>query len=110
MYFYNNDCNDPLCVNEDHRTQIDKQFESLMNILLDSAIHLPQICPPHSSTRVAEWNEYVKPYREDAIFWKWLHEQVSHPNTGWVAHIMRRTRGQYHYALRRVKSQKEQVK
>ncbi len=33
MYFYNNDCNDLSCVNEDHRTQIDKQFESLMNIL-----------------------------------------------------------------------------
>ncbi len=30
LYFYNNDCNDPLCVNEDIRTQIDKQFESLI--------------------------------------------------------------------------------
>ncbi len=66
--------------------------------------------PPHSSTRVAGWNEFVKPYSDDAIFWKWLHDQVGHPNMGWVAQIVRRTRGQYHYALRRVKSQKHQVK
>ncbi len=66
--------------------------------------------PPHNSIRVAGWNECVKPYRDDAIFWKWLHEQVGHPNTGWVAQIMRRIRGQYHYALRHAKSQKQQVK
>ncbi len=49
MYFYNNDCNDPSCINEDHRTQIDKQFESLMNILLDCSTHILQTCSPHRS-------------------------------------------------------------
>ncbi len=112
MYFYNNDCNDTSCVNEDHIIQIDKQFESLMTILLDNSTHIPHTCPPNSSTRVAGWNEFVKPNIDDAIFWKWLHEQVSNPNTGWVVQIMRRTRGQYHYhyALRHVESQKQQVK
>ncbi len=81
-----------------------------MNILLDCSTHIPQTCSPHSSTRIAGWNEYVKSYRDDVIFWKWLHEQVGHPNTGWVAQIMRRIRGQYHYALRCGKSQKQQVK
>ncbi len=47
IYFYNNDYDDPSCVNENHRTQIDKQFESLMNILLDSSTHIPQTCPQH---------------------------------------------------------------
>ncbi len=81
-----------------------------MNILLDSFTHIQHACPPHSSARIAGWNECVKPNRDDAIFWKWLHEQVGHPKMGWVAQIMRRTRGQYHYALRCVKSQKQKVK
>ncbi len=45
MDFYKNNCNHPSCVNEDHRTQIDKKFESLMNILFDSSTNIPQTCP-----------------------------------------------------------------
>ncbi len=52
-----NDCNDPSCVNEDYRTQFNKQFESLMNILLYIFTHIPKTCPPHKSTKVAGWNE-----------------------------------------------------
>ncbi len=60
--------------------------------------------------QTAKWNELVKPYREDAIFWKWLHGEVGPPSTGWVAQIMRHTRAQYHYAIKCSRSQNEQIK
>ncbi len=39
-----------------------------------------------------------------------MHVHVGHPNMGWVAQILRRTIGQYRYALRHAKSQKQHVK
>ncbi len=62
------------------------------------------------STSIPGWNELVKPYREDAIFWKWMHGEVGRPTTRWVAQIMRRTRAQYHYDIKRSRSQNGQIK
>ncbi len=96
-----------LCDREDHKSELDAYFESLIYVLLDSGTHIPHTCAPHQSTRIPGWNELVKPYREDAIFWKWMHGEVGLPITGWVAQIMRRTRAQYYYAIERSRSQNE---
>ncbi len=57
-------------------------FESLIYVLSDSSTHIPHTCAPHQSTRIPGWNELVKPYREDAIFSKWMHGDVGRPTTG----------------------------
>lgn len=103
-------CQDTSCSTDLHKDSLDDYFESLMQVLINSGKHLPQTCSPDKATRVPGWNDLVKPYRDDAIFWKYIYDQMGKPRTGWVAQIMRRTRGQYHYALRRARSQKEQIK
>ncbi len=69
-------CGNTLCDNDDHKSELDAYFESLIYVLLDSSTHIPHTCAQHESTRIPSWNELVKPYREDAIFWKWLHGEV----------------------------------
>ncbi len=78
-------CENTLCDSEDHKSELDAYFESLIYVLLDSSTHIPHTCAPHESTRISGWNELVKLYREDAIFWKWMHREVGQPTTGWVA-------------------------
>ncbi len=39
-----------------------------------------------------------------------MHREVGRPTIGWVAQIMRCTRAQYHYAIKRSRSQNEQIK
>ncbi len=103
-------CGNTLCDSEDHKSELDAYFESLIYVLLDSSTHIPHSCAPHQSTRIPGWNELVKPYREFAIFWKCLHGEVGRPTTGWVAQIMRSTRAEYHYAIKCSRSQNEQIK
>jgi len=103
-------CGELMCESDNHRTHLDDYFESMMTVLLDSSAHIPQTCPPKDTSRVPGWSELIKPYRDDAIFWKWMHDQAGHPTTGWVAQIMRRTRAQYHYAIKRAKSNKTLIK
>ncbi len=69
-------CGNTLCDSEDHKSELDAYFKSLIYVLLDSSTHIPYTCPPHESTRFRGWNELVKPYREDSIFYKWLHGEV----------------------------------
>ncbi len=103
------DCVDPLCDSNEHRIALDTYFQSLIDVLVESGSHIPHTCPPHKTTRVPGWNELVKPYRDDALFWKWMHEQQGKPGVGWVAQIMRHTRAQYHYALRRCRKNKNEI-
>ncbi len=64
-----------------HKSELDAYFESLIYVLLDSTKYIPHTCAPHESTRIPGWNELVKPYREDTIFWKWLHGEMGRPTT-----------------------------
>lgn len=104
------DCDNMLCERTGHQSEIDDYFDSLMQVLIDSGTHIPHTCAPNKSTRIPGWNDFVKPYRQDALFWKWMHDQLGKPGVGWVAQIMRRTRAKYHYALRHVRSEKEKLK
>ena len=46
------------------------------------------------------WNEQVKSYQERSLFWHWILVEAGKPVNGYVYTIMKRTRHQYHYAIR----------
>ncbi len=37
--------------------------------------HLPKTCKPDERTRVPGWNNHVKPFKDECIFWKLLYDQ-----------------------------------
>ena len=66
---------------------------------------------PHTSANnnndvnkvIPGWNEHVKEYAEKAMFWHYIWKEDGRKRSGVLADIRRRTRAQYHFAIRRVK-------
>ena len=52
---------------------------------------------------VPGWKEHVSPFREKAMFWYSVWQSAGRPLGGQLHILMKRTRSQYHYAIRRVK-------
>ena len=73
----------------------------MITVLLNSGTSVLPRCS--SSKRKPYWNEQVKAARETALFWHWLWKDNGRPREGAVADTMRRTRAQYHYAVRRLR-------
>ena len=63
-----------------------------------SAECVPTVRP--RASEVSGWNDQVKPERDRSLFWHWIGLESGKPNTGFVYQIMKRTRHQYHYAVR----------
>ena len=49
---------------------------------------------------VPGWNEFVKPKLETSLFWHNIWKDCGRPRQGSVADVMRRTRAQYHHAVK----------
>ena len=58
-------------------------------------------CPVEKS--IPGWKNIVEPYKEEAVFWHSVWQSADRPQLGVLKEIMKRTRNQYHYAIRRVK-------
>ena len=55
------------------------------------------------------WNEQVKSYKETSLFWHWIWLEAGEPMNGYVYNIMKRTRHQYHYAIRCAKRNNTEI-
>ena len=64
-----------------------------------------KVMPPGKSKRenLPGWNENVAPAKEDALFWHATWMSAGRPYTGGLYNIMRWSRNQFHYAVRRTK-------
>ena len=49
------------------------------------------------------WKTMVEPFKEQAEFWNFLWLEAGKPNLGEIFSIMKHTKSQYHYAVRRCK-------
>ena len=65
-------------------------------------------CPVNQA--IPGWKETVKPQRESALFWHSIWVSARRPITGVLHNIMRKTRNQYHYAIRKVRKKSEQIR
>ena len=59
---------------------------------------------------VPGWREHVAPQRKTAVFWHSVWLSAGRPNTGQLFEIMKRTRNQFHYCLRRVRKAADAIK
>ena len=72
---------------------------------------------PHSKVNsgdkcapVPGWNDHVKPFREDALFWHSIWISAGRPINTVLHTVMKRTRNKYHYAIRFVKKQESEIR
>ncbi len=72
--------------------------------------HIPKTNVSTSNNTVPGWSEHVKPYKDEVIFWKRQWDQLGQPPQGLVAHYMRRSRADYHYAIRYVWQNEKSLK
>jgi len=70
---------------------------------------IPQTTNRKSTGRIPGWSEEVQPLRDKSLFWHNIWIDCGRPREGYVADCMRRTRASYHYAIRRVKKNEEQI-
>ena len=100
-------CSDFHCVHASHKTDIDMYAAHIMQ-----AITLAVECNiPHSNVNpskhapVPGWSDFVKPFREDALFWHSVWKSAGRPQNTVLHQVMRSTRNKYHYAIRSVRKQ-----
>jgi len=55
------------------------------------------------------WTEHVAPVRDKAIMWHKIWAESGRPRNGVVADIMRKTRAAYHYAIRRIRRDADDI-
>ena len=73
---------------------------------VDTAAHecLPMVGEAqHNSRGVPGWNEFVKPYRDESLFWDGLWKAAGAPPDGELFVNSRQSIMQYKYAVRRLK-------
>ena len=58
---------------------------------------------------IAGWSEYVKPYCEESKFWHSVWVSSGSPNTGPMYEHMKSSKGQYKYAVRRLKRVNDKI-
>ena len=97
-------CNDPTCIDASHHKDIDIYSKYLVNSL-DSAVNnnIPLSKPVVSKNIKPGWSLLVKPFQDDARFWHAIWVSLGKPVNCEIYNVMKHTRNQYHYAVRRVK-------
>ena len=86
----------------EHAAAVDVYTSSICEVV-NTAV---QQCSPAVDTHrkgIPGWNDYVKPYQEENLFWHGVWMAAGSPEQGKVAHIYRTAKMQYRYPLRRLK-------
>ena len=97
-------CNDFNCIN--HSDDICKVYQFIIDCCLKASVR----CLPTTGTSkyndkskvIPGWNDYVQDEYNSSLMWHTIWTQCDRPKNGIVADIMRRTRAKYHYAVRHI--------
>jgi hypothetical protein len=103
-------CCDLQCQDCTHHNALSKYAEAIT----DACKRAGEECIPctsdrESGGRIPGWSERVEPVRSKSLFWHGLWIECGRPRTGVVADCMRRTRAAYHYAIRGVRKDEENI-
>jgi hypothetical protein len=104
-------CHNKMCCDVLHAAALNKFADSIKNALLTAAAStIPSTADRQfSKHRMPRWNESFEPARQKSILWHDVWIQCGRPRSGCIADIMRRTRAAYHYAVRRIKRQNNNI-
>ena len=103
-------CNDPSCSDSNHYKDVDAFCNCIVSSI-DSAVHanIPLSKPNASNSVKPGWSVLVKPFQDDAKFWHAIWISLGKPLNCQIYNVMKHTRNQYHYAVRRVKNNASKI-
>ena len=105
-------CIDVHCTDVNHRLQIDMYAHDVMQAISDSVDNNIPFSRVSSDSKppVPGWHEYVKPFRDDALFWLNVWKSAGKPENCVLHNVMKRTRNKYHYAIRKIRKHESAVR
>ena len=97
-------CQNVKCTDRDHIASIDN-FTSKLTKVIDDAVtkNIPASSGLHKNGEIVGWNQYVKPYQDEARFWHSVWTSYGRLEDNPVHDLMKTSKNQFHYAVRRVK-------
>ena len=108
------DCHDPHCNNVEHIENIDCFVTTILETIdhaAEETLTTP-VCKSNfskSNDILPGWNLYVRPFKENAVFWHSIWTSAGRPINNNLHKIMKHTRNLYHYNLRKCKKSKDQI-
>ena len=103
-------CKDVNCSNSAHRCQLSRYLTDISDACLAAGeASIPHTCSRHSGKRIPGWSEKVEPLRQRSLFWHGMWVECGRPRSGVVADCMRRARASYHYAIRAVRRNEQNI-
>jgi len=103
-------CRNVLCSDQTHVASLICLADGIASACVKAALSsLPQTNNRQESGRIPGWNEYVSTFRANSLFWHNVWVSCERPKNGVVADIMRRTRAQYHRAIRHVRQHERDI-
>ena len=109
-------CRDIHCENEEHKKQIDSFINDILENVSDSGYEtLPLSQPVKENTKnvrkkTAGWKEFVEPSQDTAKFWHAIWISAGRPLNTELHKIMKRTRNQFCYQVRKCKKVENFIK
>ena len=86
------------------------EIDKLCKNIVDSCIVAGECFPVcKKRKKLPYWGSKVKPFKDDAIFWRNIWLQCNKPTSGIIYDLMKRTKQQYHYAVRRLKRRSDDL-
>ena len=104
-------CIDPFC--REHHEEIEDYCNDILEAIDGAAKNnLPYAGSSKNSKSLTTpgWNEHVGPYQKEAKFWFSLWESAGRPSFGDLYQVMRESKMQYKYAVRRLKKAGDMIK
>lgn len=111
------DCTDVNCQISKHSEERDSFILDIITAMIESSHLNILMTGGFKSTNsrkkkeiIPGFNDLVRPNRETALFWHSIHVSAGRPNKGVLHDIMVKTRNTYHYVIRKVKIQADQIR
>jgi hypothetical protein len=101
-------CNNVFCT--DHNDSIDLFHNNIIRASIAASFATIPISKGGQPKAIPGWSDLVEGHRKTALFWHRMWKENNSPKQGVIFEIRKRTRAQYHMAIRNVQKNKETLK
>ncbi len=102
-------CDDIMCENPIHILQISEYCASIIKCCVDTGNEDFPKMKAHKSNK-PYWNSNVKAKRDAYLFWSHIWRECGQPKDGIMEDLMRKTKREYHYAVRYIWRNEEKLR
>ena len=104
-------CNNLMCTNASHIRDIDQYVEDVTSAICNAVANcIPRTNNQSRAGLIVGWNDFVKPYQDEAKFWFSVWSSYGRPQNNQIHEAMKYSRNQYHFAVRRAKNSEATIK